>query len=146
MIKLLLFYLLLLPLIVFCQQQKEEKYIHPPVPADPVSKESIQGSGKLLYCQVLRLECKNGETKYLAVFSEITITNSVSRAKMRNDYLLKREKIYLEKIFFTKVHVIEEHDRVIDMFAFTQKLKERYTELRLWGIINGDVILNRHNR
>jgi hypothetical protein len=146
MIKLLLFYLLLLPLIVFCQQQKEVKYIHPPVAEGTTGAKNIQGSGKLLYCRVLRLKCKNGETKYLAVFSEITVTNSVNRAKMRNDYLLKREKAYLEKIFFAKAHIVEEHNRVVDMPAFTQKLRERYTELRLWGIINGDVVLRGHNR
>jgi hypothetical protein len=116
------------------------EYIHPPVDASPAIKHGEKGS-KLIYCQVLRLTHKTNENNIMAVFAEVTVTASYQRAKMRNDYMLKRERIYLSNVFFADVDVLEESTRVMDVKLFMQTLRERYDGIKLWAVLDGNTIL-----
>lgn len=124
----------------YAQQITRAEYILPPTDPSANAKQGEKGS-KLIYCQVLRLKDQTNETKVMAVFSEVTVTASYQRAKMRNDYMLKRERVYLGNIFFADVDVLEEIKNAIDVKLYMQKLRERYSEIQLWTVLDGNTIL-----
>jgi hypothetical protein len=132
--------ILVLSPAVHSQPIQGAEYIHPPVDPSANVKPGEKGS-KLIYCQVLRLRDKTNEHSIMAVFSEVTVTASYQRAKMRNDYMLKRERVYLGNIFFADVDVLEESTKVMDVKLFMQKLRERYSDIKLWAVLDGNTIL-----
>jgi hypothetical protein len=135
-----IFLILVLTPAVTAQPISGAEYIHPPVDPSANAKPGEKGS-KLIYCQVLRLTHKTNEHNIMAVFSEVTVTASYQRAKMRNDYMLKRERIYLGNIFFADVDVLEESTKVMDIKLFMQTLRKRYSNIQLWAVLDGNAIL-----
>lgn len=104
---------------------------------------SKSASEKILVYQVLRLTNQNREKSLLVVFCETSITNSKQRAKMRSDYMLKRERIYLSNVFFSKVEVLEKEIFSSDIKTCLQLLELKYTQLRLWSILQSDFLFRK---
>jgi len=94
----------------------------------------------LLVCQVLRLTNTNKEKSLMVVFCESPIKDSKQRARMRNDYMLKRERIYLSRVFFADVEVVEERKVSMEVKPFLKTLEEKYDGLKLWAVLNADTI------
>lgn len=113
-------------------------YVNPLV-ADTATN-TIASKEKLLMCQVLRLTNQNKERILMVVFCETTVKDSKQRAKLRSDYMLKRERIYLSRVFFADVDVIEERKVLMDVKTFLKLLEEKYEGLRLWAVLNSDTI------
>lgn len=95
---------------------------------------------KLLVCQVLRLTNSNKEKSLMVVFCESPVKDSKQRARLRNDYMLKRERIYLSRVFFADVEVLEERKVLMEVKPFLKKLEEKYDGLKLWAVLNADTI------
>lgn len=95
---------------------------------------------KIRVCQVLKLTNQNKETSLMAVFCETSITQSKQRACMRNNYMLRRERIYLSKVFFADVEVIEERKVLMEVKPFFKMMEEKYAGLKLWSVINGETL------
>ena len=95
---------------------------------------------KLLVCQVLRLTNTNKEKYLMVVFCETPVKDSKQRARMRNDYMLKRERIYLSRVFFADVEVLEERKVLMEVKPFLKTLEEKYDGLKLWAVLNADTI------
>ena len=96
---------------------------------------------KILVCQVLRLTNQNKEKSFMVVFCETPIKDSKQRAKMKNDYMLRRERIYLAQAFFAKVDVVEECRIQTDPKSYFRLLTEKYDGLRVWAILNTEMFL-----
>lgn len=95
---------------------------------------------KIMVCQVLKLTNQNKETSLMAVFCETSIKQSKQRACMRNNYMLRRERIYLSKVFFADVEVIEERKVLMEVKPFFKLMEEKYAGLKLWSVINGETL------
>jgi len=101
----------------------------------------ITANEKILVCQVLRLTNQNKERSFMVVFCETPINDSKQRAKMKNDYMLRRERAYLAQIFFAKVDVVEERKIQTDTKTYFRLLTEKYDGLRVWAILNTEMFL-----
>ena len=77
----------------------------------------------------------------MVVFCETPIKDSKQRAKMKNDYMLRRERIYLAQAFFAKVDVVEECRIQTDPKSYFRLLTEKYDGLRVWAILNTEMFL-----
>lgn len=113
-------------------------YVHT-VAADSTATYSLPKE-KLLVCQVLRLTNTNKEKSLMVVFCETPVKDSKQRARMRNDYMLKRERIYLSRVFFADVEVLEERKVLMEVKPFLKTLEEKYDGLKLWAVLNADTI------
>ena len=76
----------------------------------------------------------------MVVFCESPVKDSKQRARMRNDYMLKRERIYLSRVFFADVEVLEERKVLMEVKPFLKTLEEKYDGLKLWAVLNADTI------
>lgn len=97
-------------------------------------------SEKLLVFQVLRLTNQQKEESLMVVFCETTIQGSRQRALLRSDYMLRRERIYLSNVFFSKVEVLEKEIFSTDIKTCLQLLELKYAQLRLWSILQSDLL------
>lgn len=101
----------------------------------------VTASETILVCQVLRLTNQNKEKYFMVVFCETPIKDSKQRAKLRSDYMLKRERIYLANVFFATVDVVEEQKIQTDTKTYFRLLEDKYDGIRLWAILNTDLFL-----
>lgn len=138
MIKLLLTFILFIQILNAYPQILSTGYIQQANPDTLTIEENL--TEKLRVCQVLKLTNQNKETRLMAVFCETPITQSKQRASMRNNYMLRRERIYLSKVFFSEVEVIEERKVLMEVKPFFKMLEEKYTGLKLWSVINGETL------
>ena len=100
------------------------------VAADSIATYSLPKE-KLLVCQVLRLTNTNKEKSLMVVFCESPVKDSKQRARMRNDYMLKRERIYLSRV---------KRESLMEVKPFLKTLEEKYDGLKLWAVLNADTI------
>lgn len=71
-----------------------------------------------------------------------TAANDNARTKLRCNYLLKRERIYLKNVFMADVAVLENYASIVDINSVLQKIKEKYEDVQLWSILNADIFFN----
>lgn len=97
---------------------------------------SFLSKEKLVVCQVLQLTNTNKEKHLMVVFCEAPVKDSKQRARLRTDYMLKRERIYLSRVFFADVEILEEKPVSADIKSSLHLLEEKYNGLRLWAVLN----------
>ena len=107
------------------------------------SHKSRKKGDRIVQAQILRLKNQNKETKWMIVFAEAEYQSSISRTKMRLDYILKRERIYLGNIFFADVAIVESVKEVTDMNLCLKTFVSQYPGLQLWSVLNADGIMQR---
>lgn len=104
-------------------------------------KKCFNRGDRIVYAQVLQLTGQNKEKFTMIVFADAAYENNLSRTRMKIDYVLKRERIYLAKIFFADADVLEELKDVIDINASMKKMEQKYPGLKCWSMLNADMIL-----
>jgi hypothetical protein len=134
---LLVFGVLFLWQIVLAQNSKQINYVPGGASADSflTSKHSFQ-------CRVFELTNQYRETKIMLVFITAGENGHASRNQLRTNYLLKREKAYLKKVFFAEVQVLEHFNSIVDVSALLKKLEEKYYKPQVWAVLNTDVFFN----
>lgn len=105
--------------------QQTAKSIHKPIKGDT-----------LVYYQVLQLHTQDGKEYRMAVLAEAIIETTLSRTRMRIDYMLKRERVYLSRIFFAKVRVLEQARVPEQRELFLKQLEKRFPEIKVWSVLN----------
>lgn len=122
---------------LFSQQTKEQRFIPPVQSIDT----SLKNSNNVFKCQVLQLKAQTGQSRVMVVLVE-TAANNSSRTKLRCNYLLKRERIYLKNVFMSDVQVLENYASIVDINSVLKKIKEKYDDVQLWSILNADTFFN----
>ncbi len=102
---------------------------------------SVSANETMMVYQVLRLTNQNKEKSFMVIFCETPVTESKQRAKLKNDYMLRRERIYLAQVFFAKVEVVEKENIQTDTKTYFRLLEEKYAGLRLWAVLNTEMFL-----
>ena len=101
-----------------------------------ISKRKKEKGDTLIYYEVLRLKDMDHRQQYMAVFARAIIEDRRSSAKLQIRYLLKREREYLEKIFFTKAQVIESRQTQLIPVKALNDLSVRYKGIIIWTILD----------
>jgi len=109
---------------------------------------SISGRKKekgdtLIYYEVLRLKDMDQRQQYMVVFARAVIEGRRSSAKLQIRYLLKREKEYLEKIFFTKAMILESKQTELIPVKMLNELSVRYKGISIWTILDVNQFFNK---
>jgi hypothetical protein len=129
---LLSWFLLFISESVQSQKNKQETFI-------PKGETSDTFNKNLQYeCRVFELTNQYRQTNRMLVFVETGDAGNKARTRLRTEYLFKREKNYLQKVFFADVRTIEEYSTVVDVHALVQKLKKQHDGLQVWTIIHAD--------
>lgn len=120
------------------QQHKEVRYI----PASTSTDTLFKNSNAKFECRVFQLTNQNRQTSIMIVLVETGDAGNEARAKLRTNYLFKREKMYLKNVFFADVEEMETISSVVDVSALLQKLKENYHQPQLWSVLNAGTFFN----
>jgi hypothetical protein len=114
---------------------------------------TIQGKNKkqkgdtLVFYEVLQLKDLNFNNKIMVVYVQSIVETRRSKSKLHARYLLKRERQYLEKIFFTKVRVLESKSTEQEPLKSFAELSEKYNGINLWTILNANQFFSKiHSR
>lgn len=124
--------LFLMP-VVFAQNHKQVNY----VPAG-VSLDSLYKSQTPFECRVYQLKNQYRQTKIMLVFVTAGSNVHISRKQLRVNYLFKREKTYLRNVFFADVNMLEQHNSIIDVYSFLQRMEEKYDHPEVWAVLSTD--------
>jgi len=117
--------------------------------------ETFPGQGKnkkqkgdtLVFYEVLQLKDLNFNNKIMVVYVQSIVETRRSKSKLHAKYLLKRERQYLEKIFFTKVRVLESNSTEHEPLKSFSELSEKYKGINLWTILNANQFFSKiHSR
>lgn len=126
-----------LSLSVFSQKGKLKRYI----PAEINLNSSLTGNSFSYECQVLQIITSSGQKRVLIVLVQKNVKDYNNRMQLRTNYLLKRERIYLERIFFGNV-IILEHLKSVDVNTLLNRLEEKYDHPQLWSILNTETFFS----
>jgi hypothetical protein len=107
------------------------------------SRRKKEKGDTLIYYEVLRLKDMDQRQQYMAVFARAIIEDRRSAAKLQIRYLLKRERDYLEKIFFTKVYVLESRQTQLIPVKALNELSVRYKGVSIWTILDVNQFFNK---
>jgi hypothetical protein len=124
--------------LLYSQKIKDISYIPP---AAKVDSSLLNAKGNF-NCQVIQLITPHKQTAVMIIFVETGNAGNKGRTKIRTNYLLKRERLYLRNIFFSNVEVLENFEAVIDIKTLLQKLDEKYDKPQLWSILRADTFFN----
>jgi hypothetical protein len=89
-------------------------------------------------CRVFELTNQYRQTNRMLVFVETGDAGNKARTRLRTEYLFKREKNYLKKVFFADVRTVDEYSSVVDVHALMQKLKSQHSGLQVWTVIHAN--------
>jgi hypothetical protein len=131
------FGMLFLLQIAFAQNSKQVNYV-----PGGTSVDSFLKSDHLFECRVFELTNQYRQTKIMLVFITAGENGHPSRNQLRTNYMFKREKAYLKKVFFADVEVLEHFNSVVDASAFLKKLEEKYYKPQVWAVLNTDAFFN----
>jgi hypothetical protein len=104
-------------------------------------KTQLKKGDRILYAQILKVVDQHKKESILIVFADALIEHNPARTRMKIDYILKRERIYLGAIFFAEVSVLEELKNVPDLDMCMKKMGQKYPALMCWSILNADAII-----
>ncbi len=96
----------------------------------------------LFYCEVLKLSNQDYREHWFAVFGYAYISDRKGRSKLRIKYILKRERNYLSKVFYTKAMLIERRRVDISLRDYMKKLEKKFPNIRMWGVLDANAMLN----
>jgi hypothetical protein len=108
-----------------------------------ISKRKKEKGDTLIYYEVLRLKDMDQRQQYMVVFARSVIEGRRSAAKLQIRYLLKRERAYLEKIFFTKAMIIESKQTELIPVKVLNELSVRYKGISIWTILDVNQFFNK---
>jgi hypothetical protein len=133
------FLLCFLTALLFCnclhsQPAKEQRYI----PVLSLNDTSLANTTTNFKCQVLQLTTPHKQQLIMIVFVETGNAGNAARTKLRSNYMLKRERVYLRQVFFADVEILETIESAIDMSAMFHNLKNKYENPKLWSILKAD--------
>jgi hypothetical protein len=97
----------------------------------------------LVYYEVLQLKDLNYSNKIMVVYVQSIVETRRSSATLHAKYLLKRERQYLSKIFFTSVSVLESNRTDKELLQSFSDLSNRYKGISLWTILNANQFFNK---
>lgn len=138
-ILLCLFCYLLLPLTSFEQTSKKLGY----VPAVATIDTTLATKQKTIQCQVLKITNLSNQSRVMLVLVETSLLENEGRTKMRLNYMLKRERVYLKNIFVSDVAVLETYRTIIDINSLLQNLLNKYEGLQLWTVVDADALFSK---
>jgi hypothetical protein len=95
----------------------------------------------LTYCQVLRLTDRDKKTRIMTVFANSVIRESKMRSKLKIDYMMKRERVYLHKVFFFDVDVLDEQRVDTSIKEHMNAVYIKHPNAKIWCILNADGLL-----
>jgi hypothetical protein len=108
------------------------------------SKKSRKEKGDtLVFYEVLRLKDLNYSNNIMVVYVQTVIETRRSSAKMHAKYLLKRERQYLAKIFFSSVEILKSEMTDLDPLQSFTELSGLYKGISLWTILHANQFFNR---
>jgi hypothetical protein len=108
-----------------------------------ISKRKKEKGDTLIYYEVLRLKDMDQRQQYMAVFARVIIEDRRSSAKLQLRYMLKREREYLEKIFFTKAMILESKQTELIPAKALNELAVRYKGISIWTILDVNQFFNK---
>ncbi len=97
----------------------------------------------LVYYEVLQLKDLNYTNNIMVVYVQSIVETRRSSAKLHARYLLKRERQYLSRIFFTSVSVLESNRTDKEPLQSFSDLSNRYKGISLWTILNANQFFNK---
>jgi len=92
----------------------------------------------LIYYEVLHLKDIDYRQRKLVVFAKAVVTTRRSEARLKIRYLLKRERDYLGKIFFSRVDVIEADQTDMTTTRCLSELEKKYKGVSIWTILDAN--------
>ena len=113
-----------------------------PQPAPVVSRgDSSSRDLKICSCQLLKVYTDKYDPQLTALFAEKT-----PDSKRKNEYRLlgeyiNREKIYLKIVFARTVEMLDNIERNTSCLSLYDELKKQYGQLKLYNIIDVDILL-----
>ncbi len=131
-----LFSYLFLPLTSFEQTVKKLGY----VPAVATIDTTLATKQKTIQCQVLKITNLSKQSRVMLVLVETSLLENTGRTKMRLNYMLKRERIYLKNIFVADIVVLETYRTIVDINALLQNLQSKYEGLQLWTVLDAELL------
>lgn len=104
-------------------------------------KRKFKKGDTLVYCQILRLTDRDKKKQIMVVFANSVIRESKMRSRMKIDYMLKRERVYLHKVFFFDVDILDEQRVDTTIKEYMNAVQLYYPNAKIWGILNADGFL-----
>ncbi len=134
-----LFAYLLLPFYSVEQTVKRLSY----VPAVATIDTTLAAKIKTIQCQVVRITNQSNQSRIMLVMVETLSSKNESRTKMRINYVLKRERLYLKNIFVADIAVLETYRTIVDIHSLLQNLQSKYEGLQLWTVVDADALFSK---
>jgi hypothetical protein len=95
------------------------------------------------YYQVLYLKGMDDKHHHMVVFAKSVIENRRSEAYLKIRYMLKREREYLSRIFFTDVTVLESRRTEITPVKYIPELNKKFKDISIWSVLDTDQFFNK---
>ena len=134
-----LFSYLFLPLTSFEQTVKKLGY----VPAVATIDTTLATKQKMIQCQVLKITNQSKQSRVILVLVETSLLENEGRTKMRLNYMLKRERVYLKNIFVADIVVLETYRTIVDINSLLKNLQSKYEGLQLWTLVDADALFSK---
>ncbi|MGE5106476.1 MAG: hypothetical protein ACM3H8_02955, partial [Sphingobacteriales bacterium] len=94
---------------------------------------------KVCTCELVKLSHKDYKTETVALFAEKTNEKNIKLDYKITAFELWKEKKYLEKVFVYDVELIKKYKEATDCTSLFEKLKLKYTGLKMNSIIDIDI-------
>lgn len=104
-------------------------------------KRKFKKGDTLMYCQILRLTDRDKKTQIMTVFANSVIRESKMRSRLKIDYMMKRERVYLHKVFFFDVDILDEQRVDTTIKEHMHEVHLSYPNAKIWCILNADGLL-----
>lgn len=95
----------------------------------------------IYYCEVLKLSSHNYKEHTFAVFGYAHILARKGRSKMKINYILKRERNYLSKIFYTKAILLERKRVDTSVQEHMKLLEKKFPFVKMWGVLDANAMV-----
>jgi len=100
---------------------------------------------KVCACQLLTVTSKNQQIENVAVFSEKINNGDITADFAVATKVLEQEKKHMKMFFYEKVKVVGKQVVATDCKTFYKQLKVQYDDLKMYELLDADVISRFHN-
>lgn len=102
--------------------------------------DSSSSPKKICSCQLMNTDAGKVESQLIGIFAEKTLDGKVpNNYRLMNEFI-RREKIYFKIVFVRSIELREEIKAETDCMSLFNKLKKENSGLRMYNIIDVDIL------
>ncbi len=98
---------------------------------------------KVCACQILRVESKNEEENFIAVFAQAVNTGDINGNLAAANSVLEKEKKHLKNLFYTKIQMAGNIGTATECSLLYKNIQAQYSQVKMYDVLDADALNDR---